>query len=100
MALSTIVAMGKRTVSGMLCAGAEQFCDWSAAYRMFGAERIDKDALFSPVRNGVLERLGDDEPLTVMMDDTIVRKRGRKVYGTSWKRDPLGPHFCTNFVWA
>lgn len=34
------------------------------------------------------------------MDDTIVRKRGRKVHGTGWKRDPLGPHFCTNFVWA
>ena len=35
-----------------------------------------------------------------MMDDTIVRKRGRKVSGTSWKRDPLGPAFHTNFVWG
>ena len=36
----------------------------------------------------------------MLMDDTLVRKRGRKVYGTSWKRDPLGPPFCTNFVWG
>lgn len=35
-----------------------------------------------------------------MMDDTIVRKRGKKIPGTGWKRDPLGPHFCTNFVWG
>ncbi len=100
MAVSAIVGMGKRTVSGMLCAGAEQFADWTAAYRVFAGERLHKEALFSPVRDAVLERLANDEPLTVMMDDTIVRKRGRKVHGTGWRRDPLGPHFCDNFVWA
>ena len=36
----------------------------------------------------------------MMMDDTLIRKRGRKVHGTGWKRDPLGPHFHTNFVWG
>ena len=29
-----------------------------------------------------------------------IRKRGRKVYGTGWKRDPLGPRFRNNFVWG
>ena len=100
MAISSIVAMGKRTVSGMLCASADQFRDWSAAYRIFSGERVDRDALFAPARDAVIERLMDDQPLTVVMDDTIVRKRGRKVYGAGWKRDPLGPHFCDNFVWA
>lgn len=100
MAVSAVVGMGKRTVSGMLCAGAQQFCDWSAAYRVFASERINKDALFTPARNAVIGMLRDDEPLTVMLDDTIVRKRGRKVHGAGWKRDPLGPHFCNNFVWA
>ena len=38
--------------------------------------------------------------MVMLMDDTLVRKRGRKVHGTSWKRDPLGPHFHTNFVWG
>jgi len=41
-----------------------------------------------------------DESLVVMMDDTLVRKRGLKVHGAGWKRDPLGPHFHTNFVWG
>lgn len=48
----------------------------------------------------MVERLHQGEPLVVMMDDTLIRKRGRKVYGTGWKRDPLGPHFCNNFVWG
>ncbi len=34
------------------------------------------------------------------MDDTLIRKRGRHVYGSGWKRDPLGPPFRTNFVWG
>ncbi|MCC8181078.1 MAG: transposase [Planctomycetes bacterium] len=100
MAISAIVGMGKRTVSGMLCAGAEQFDDWTAAYRIFARNRIDRMKLFAPARDAVIERLRKDEPLTVVMDDTIIRKRGRKVHGAGWKRDPLGPHFCNNFIWA
>lgn len=100
MALSSLVALGRHTITGMLCAGAEQFVDWSAAYRLFGKERINKDALFTPARNAVEQCLKHDEPMVVMMDDTLVRKRGRKIPGTGWKRDPLGPHFCTNFVWG
>mgnify|MGYP001596548508 CR=1 FL=1 len=74
--------------------------DWSAAYRLFENERFDIDALFAPSRRGVLENLRSDDPVMACMDDTMLRKRGRKVAGTSWKRDPLGPPFHTNFVWA
>ena len=100
LAVSTIVGLGKRTISGMLCAGAEHFQDWTAAYRVFSSERIDKQALFAPARKAVVEGLKDNEPLTVIYDDTIVRKRGRKIHGTGWKRDPLGPQFCNNFIWG
>ena len=84
----------------MLCTAAQQFEDWTAAYRIFSKARIDKAVLFAPARQAVIESLEDDEPLTVIMDDTLIRKRGRKVYGANWKRDPLGPPFHTNFVWG
>lgn len=84
----------------MLCAGAQQNMDWSAAYRLFENERFDLDALFAPSRQGVLANLCPNDPVVACMDDTLLRKRGRKVAGTSWKRDPLGPPFHTNFVWA
>lgn len=100
LAMSSLIGLGRRTVSGMLCASAQQFADWSAAYRLFERQRFDAEALFAPVRREVVERLGKEEPLVVMMDDTLIRKRGRKVHGTGWKRDPLGPAFCTNFVWG
>ena len=100
LAISAVIALGKRNVSGLLCTAAEQFVDWSAAYRLFDKERMDREAVFSPARDTVIGRLRHDEPLVVMMDDTLIRKRGRKVHGTGWKRDPLGPHFCDNFVWG
>ena len=100
LAMSALVALGRHTISGMLCASAQQFVDWSAAYRLFEQQRFDREALFAPVRRTVLERLQPHQPLVAMMDDTLIRKRGRKVYGTGWRRDPLGPHFTANFVWG
>ena len=38
--------------------------------------------------------------LAFAMDDTIARKTGKKIHGSAWKRDPLGPAFQTNLVLA
>lgn len=100
LATSSLVTLGRHTLTGMLAAGGRQFEDWSCAYRLFSQERIDRQALFAPAIKGVSEQLGDDEPMVVLMDDTLVRKRGRKVAGAGWKRDPLGPPFQTNLVWG
>ena len=67
---------------------------------MFEKGRIKQKELFAPAIEGVLENIGKQDPLYAMMDDTLVRKRGRKVSGACWKRDPLGPAFHTNFVWG
>jgi hypothetical protein len=100
LALSTLVGLGRRTVTGMLCASAQQGVDWSAAYRLFERERFDSAVLFAPARQAVCSHLRENDPLVVLMDDTLVRKRGRRVHGAAWKRDPLGPPFCNNFVWG
>lgn len=51
-------------------------------------------------RRGVLAELGPEAPLLVAMDDTQLRKTGRKIPGVAWRRDPLGPPFHTNLVKA
>jgi len=100
LALGALVGLGRRTVTGMLSATGQLGADWSAAYRLFAHERFDPAALLGPARREVLEQLGPQEPLVALMDDTLVRKRGRKIAGTSWRRDPLGPPFCNNFIWG
>lgn len=100
LALSTLVGLGRRTITGMLTTSAQVKQDWSASYRIFEHGRFDSDALFTPARQGIGERLGPAAPLVVSMDDTLIRKRVRRVHGAAWKRDPLGPPFQTNFVWG
>lgn len=58
--------------------------------------------VFSVVRREAVELLPCTEGATIYahMDDTLLRKRGKKVAGAKWLRDPLGPHFHNNFVWG
>lgn len=85
----------------MLTASGQQFIDWTAAYRLFYGERMNIEHFFSVIRKELIgQHLSEQSPIYAHMDDTNIRKRGRKVAGTSWLRDPLGPPFHTNFIWG
>jgi len=84
----------------MLASSGQQFTDWTAAYRLFEKERIDLDKVFEPAIDVLAQTVPDDLPFIAALDDTTAAKRGRKVKGASWRRDPLGPPFHTNFVWS
>lgn len=43
---------------------------------------------------------GAQAPLIVALDDTILRKTGRLIPGAAYRKDPLGPPFNVNLVWA
>lgn len=40
------------------------------------------------------------QPLVVALDDTILRKTGKRIPGAAYRKDPLGPPFNINLVWA
>lgn len=99
-AYGALTCLGKRTVTGMLTASGKQFIDWSSSYRIFEKSRVDTDKLFDvALRNG-LQCLHSSEIAVAHLDDTLLKKTGRKVAGAAWRRDPLGPPFHTNFIWA
>lgn len=83
-----------------MTSSGQQFIDWSAAYRAFSLDRIDVEKLFHVSQKEVLNELTSNQMLVAHMDDTILKKTGKKVFGTSWRRDPLGPPFQTNFIWG
>ncbi|MCG2587225.1 transposase [Rhodohalobacter sp. WB101] len=91
---------GKRTISGLLCGAGRQFADWSAAYRLFSQQRVDPQRLLDVSLRQTIDMLPDDELIVAHLDDTLIRKTGRKIPGTKWRRDPLGPPFHTNFIWG
>lgn len=93
--------VGRSTVTGMIAATGQQFKDWSAAYRLFHGERMNTDTLFSVVRKNLADAISADErEIYAHLDDTLLRKTGKKVDGAKWMRDPLGPPFQSNLVWG
>ena len=87
-------------MTGLITTSGKQWDDWSADYRLLSKERLDPGELFAVIRHGVEICLAPQAPLVVAMDDTTTHKDGRKIPGAGWRRDPLGPPFRTNFIWA
>jgi hypothetical protein len=82
---------GRRTVTGML-AGARLAGRWhhARAHRFFAATRWSPDALGLALLDLIATRLLDRQaPLHLVIDDTLFRRSGRKVWGTAWHHDPL-----------
>ena len=98
--LGQLVCLGEHTLSGLACATGQQFHDWTATYRFYARERVDPQPLFNAVRRDIETRLAPDQPLIVALDDSILRKCGRKTPGVAWRPDPLGAPFQINFIRA
>jgi len=98
--LAALLNQTRGTLTNLLCISGTQHHDWTADYRLYSKERLDESVLFDHVRASVLESLSPDQPLVVALDDTIIRKTGKRIHGAGWKRDPLGPAFQTNLVHA
>lgn len=98
--LSQLACLGRHTLTGLLCTGGRQGRDWSADYRFFAEDRWQIEDLFTPVLNGMLSLMADDAPFVAAMDDTHLKKTGTRTPGVAYRRDPLSPAFCTNFIRA
>lgn len=95
--LSQLVCMGRHTMTNLLRTSGRQFVDWTADYRMYCRERIDAERIFSHIRKEVIE-LNGKKPLVTALDDSLLRKTGKKIPGVKYARDPMGPPFQVNFV--
>jgi len=95
-----ILCVSRHTITGLLYTGARQFVDWTADYRLYSKGRVDTGQLFTVVRDEVESLLPPSAPLVVALDDSILRKQGKKIPGLAWRVDPTGPPFQINFVWA
>lgn len=100
LAYGLINCVGRHTITGFLSSCGKLFEDWSADYRLFQQDRMQIDCLFDVVRKNIITQLDARHPIYAHMDDTILKKTGKKVVGTAWRRDPLGPPFHTNFIWG
>jgi hypothetical protein len=92
------VAFGRHTISGLLRSQDRTQQDWSADYRLYSHDRFDEDKVFDQIRQQIEKCSPPDGPLVVAMDDSLLRKTGRRIFGSGYQRDPLSPAFHVNFV--
>ena len=98
-ALGSLLALGRRTLSRSLWALGRQHQDWSADYKLHSRAGWKAQDLFQPVLLQAA-RFCDDSLLVVAMDDTRIRKTGRKILTAFYQRDPLSPKFRFNLMWG
>ena len=100
LALSSLLCLGRHTLTGLLTTSGAQFQDWTAAYRLFSQQRLDPSALFAGIRSACLEQLDAAAPICLSVDDSLLPKSGPKIPGAAWHRDPQGPPFQVNLIRA
>lgn len=98
--LSQLVSFGRHTITGLLRNQDRSQQDWTADYRFYSEDRFDEDKLFNEVRREIEKCSPPEAPLVVAMDDSLLRKTGRKIFGSRYQRDPLSPPFNVNLVRA
>ncbi len=84
---------GLRTVTGMLT-GARLAGVWhhARAYRFFSAAHWQPDQLGLAVCDLIVTRLLTPEtPIRLVVDDSLFKRCGRKVFGTAWHYDAAAP---------
>ena len=84
---------GRRTVCGMLTgAGLARCWPHDRAHRFFARARWSADDLGLAVARLVVALLVPaGAPVTVAIDDTLFRRRGKKVWAASWFHDGSAP---------
>jgi hypothetical protein len=89
--------MGRHTVTNLLTTGGRQYVDWTADYRLYSQERVDCENIFGQIREEIYAR-NESKHLITALDDSLLRKTGKKIPGVKFARDPMGPPFRVNFV--
>jgi hypothetical protein len=89
MACGFLAQTGKRTVCGMLTgAGLSRLWPHDRAHSFFSRVRWNPDDLGLTAAKLVVSLLvPDGEPVVVAIDDTLFRRRGKKVWAAGWFHD-------------
>ncbi len=89
MVTGLVAQPGLRTVTGMLV-GARLAGVWhhARAHRFFSAARWSADQLGLLLLEVLVARLLDpDAPIRLVVDDSLFKRAGRKIFGAGWRYD-------------
>jgi hypothetical protein len=98
-ALGTLTALGRRTLSRAIWAQGHEQQDWSADYKLHARARWRTADLFQPILTRALPWC-QGRYVSVAIDDTRLRKTGRRIQSAFYQYDPLSPKFRYNLMFG
>ena len=101
LAFGLLTTPGRHTITAMIEATGRADRDWSADYRLFSRGDWNPQDLFRSLLPSILAlQPNHQDPVIASLDDTHLKKTGRKIPGVSYKRDPMSPPFHVNLIRA
>jgi hypothetical protein len=97
-----IARVGEHTITGCLVAcGVAGGWHHSRGHRFFSRARWSPDRLGLVLLDLIVARLVDPgAPLLIAIDDTLLRRSGRRVWGTAWHHEPTCSAPPRRFAWG
>ena len=94
-ALGSLICMGRRTLTRIIWATGNEHKSWSGEYFLHSRCSWSPERLFDSIVKGALSYCRGPL-LGVVVDDTSVKKTGRRILQAFWSRDPMSPPFRIN----
>jgi hypothetical protein len=98
-ALGSLTAFGRRTLSRAIWAQGHEQEDWSADYKLHARACWRTADLFQPILARALPWCRS-RYVVVAVDDTRLRKTGRRIQSAFYQYDPLSPKFRYNLMFG
>jgi hypothetical protein len=98
-AVGALLVVGSATLTRILASLGRDQQDWSADYKLYARAEWNEQNLFDALLPAALVHCpGPFVP--VALDDTRLRKTGKRIPTAFWQRDPLSPPFRVNLQWG
>ena len=98
-AVGALLVVGSATLTRILASLGLDQQDWSAEYKLHARAPWNEQNLFDALLPSALAYCpGSFVPIA--LDDTRLRKTGKRIPTAFWQRDPLSPPFRVNLQWG
>jgi DDE superfamily endonuclease len=98
-AVGALLVVGSATVTRILASLGGDQQDWSADYKLHARAEWNEQALFDALLASALAHC-PGRFVPVALDDTRLKKTGKRIPTAFWQRDPLSPPFHINLQWG
>ena len=99
LALCLLLNPSRNTITQSRVYGGLEDIDWSSDYKLLSRAKWNDENLFTPVIKEVIPYFNDDY-ICLAVDDTKVKKTGKKIPLTQYYMDAMSPAFRYNLIWG